>query len=79
MQWAWCKLARVEGGVCYIPHEKMAQYLGAASEGTRALNLLKKREKQLQELEQIKQKIKEVVCSKIGLIKLCMKIFRTQQ
>ena len=38
----------------------MAQYKGAASEGTRAVNLLKKREKQREELEKIKQKISEV-------------------
>ena len=38
----------------------MAQYKGAASEGTRAVNLLKRREKQREELEKIKQKISEV-------------------
>ena len=38
----------------------MADYHGAASEGTRAQNLMKKREKQKEELEKIKQKISEV-------------------
>lgn len=38
----------------------MAHFKGAASEGTRAVNLLKKREKQKEELEKIKQKISEV-------------------
>ena len=38
----------------------MAHYKGAASEGTRAVNLLKKREKAKEELEKIKQKISEV-------------------
>ncbi len=38
----------------------MAQYKGAASEGTRAVNLMKQREKQREELEKIKQKISEV-------------------
>ena len=44
------------GVVC----NKMAHFKGAASEGTRAANLLKKREKQKEELEKIKQKISEV-------------------
>ncbi len=38
----------------------MAHYKGAASEGTRAVNLLKRREKAKEELEKIKQKISEV-------------------
>lgn len=38
----------------------MAHYKGAASEGARAANLLKKREKQKEELEKLKQKISEV-------------------
>ena len=38
----------------------MAQYKGAASEGARAMNLMKKREQQRQELEKMKQKIAEV-------------------
>lgn len=38
----------------------MAHYKGAASEGTRAVNLLKKREKAKEELERLKQKISEV-------------------
>lgn len=37
----------------------MAQYKGAASEGARAMNLMKKREQQRQELEKMKQKIAE--------------------
>ena len=40
--------------------EKMAHYKGAASEGNRAVNLLKKREKQKEELELLKKKIAEV-------------------
>lgn len=39
----------------------MAQYKGAASEGTRAANLMKKREKEREELEMRKQKISEVI------------------
>ena len=39
----------------------MAHYKGAASEGTRAANLLKKREKRKEEFERMKQKISEVV------------------
>ena len=38
----------------------MAHYKGAASEGTRAANLLKKREQRKEELEKLKQKIAEV-------------------
>lgn len=38
----------------------MAHYKGAASEGTRAVNLLKKREKAKEELERLKQKISDV-------------------
>ena len=38
----------------------MAHYKGAASEGTRAVNLLKKRERAREELERMKQKISEV-------------------
>ena len=38
----------------------MAHYKGAASEGTRAVNLLKKRERAREELEKLKQKISEV-------------------
>lgn len=38
----------------------MAHYKGAASEGNRAVNLLKKREKQKEELELLKKKIAEV-------------------
>ena len=43
----------------------MAHYKGAASEGTRAMNLMKKREKQREELERLKQKISEVWLRKI--------------
>ena len=38
----------------------MAQYKGAASEGNRAANLMKKRERQKEELELLKKKIAEV-------------------
>ncbi|CAB1437341.1 unnamed protein product [Pleuronectes platessa] len=37
----------------------MAQYKGAASEGGRAMQLMKKREKEREQLEQLKQKIAE--------------------
>ena len=38
----------------------MAHYKGAASEGNRAAQLMKKREKAKEELEKLKQKISEV-------------------
>ena len=38
----------------------MAHYKGAASEGNRAANLMKKREKQKEEIELLKKKIAEV-------------------
>lgn len=38
----------------------MAQYKGAASEGNRAANLMKKRERAREELELMKMKISEV-------------------
>ena len=38
----------------------MTDFRGAASEGTRAANLIKKREKQREELERLKKKIQEV-------------------
>ena len=38
----------------------MAHYKGAASEGNRAAQLMKKREKAKEELERLKQKISEV-------------------
>lgn len=38
----------------------MAQYKGAASEAGRAMQLMKKREKEREQLEQLKQKIAEV-------------------
>ena len=44
-----------------VASNKMAHYKGAASEGTRAVNLLKRREKQREELEKLKQKISEVL------------------
>ena len=52
----------------------MAQYKGAASEGTRATNLMKQREKQREELEKIKQKISEVkrCIENVRLIFLCL-------
>lgn len=42
----------------------MAQYKGAAREGQRAAHLMKKREKQKEELELLKKKIADV-CYKI--------------
>lgn len=44
----------------------MAQYKGAASEGGRAANLIKKRQKELEEIEAKKRKIEEEM--KIGSI-----------
>lgn len=41
----------------------MTDYRGAASEGNRAANLMKKRAKQKEELELLKQKIAEVSCA----------------
>lgn len=38
----------------------MAHYKGAASEGNRAANLIKKRERQKEELEVLKKKIADV-------------------
>ena len=38
----------------------MAHYKGAASEGTRAANLIKKREKKKEEFDLLKQRIQEV-------------------
>ena len=38
----------------------MAHYKGAASEGSRAVNLMKQRERQKEELELLKKKIAEV-------------------
>ena len=38
----------------------MAQYKGAAKEGARAMALLKRREKQKEEMEALKKKIEEV-------------------
>ena len=40
--------------------KNMAHYKGAASEGNRAAQLMKKREKAKEELERLKQKISEV-------------------
>lgn len=45
----------------------MAQYKGAASEAGRAMQLIKKREKEREQLEQLKLKIAEV-CSVTTLI-----------
>lgn len=42
----------------------MAHYKGAASEGNRAAQLMKKREKAKEELERLKQKISEVCTTK---------------
>ena len=42
----------------------MAHYKGAASEGTRAQNLLKKREKAKEEFESLRRKIEDVSCSR---------------
>ena len=42
----------------------MAHYKGAASEGTRAQNLLKKREKAKEEFESLRKKIEDVSCSR---------------
>lgn len=44
----------------YTVTKKMAHYKGAASEGTRAVNLMKRRERAREELERMKQKISEV-------------------
>ena len=44
----------------------MAHYKGAASEGNRAAQLMKRREKAKEELERLKQKISEV-CTTIQL------------
>ena len=43
---------------------KMAHYKGAASEGTRAQNLLKKREKAKEEFESLRKRIEDVSCSR---------------
>lgn len=43
----------------------MAQYKGAASEAGRAMQLMKKREKEREQLEQLKQKIAEV-CQRLN-------------
>ena len=48
----------------------MAHYKGSASEGNRAANLIKKREKQREELERMKQKIAEV-CIKTSNTTIC--------
>lgn len=49
------KLSKVSQSV-----SRMAHYKGAASEGNRAANLIKKREKAKEEMEKMKQKISEV-------------------
>lgn len=43
----------------------MAFFKGAASEGARAASLLKKREKEREELEKMKQKISEVLIGRL--------------
>ncbi len=45
---------------CEVFLDVMAQYKGAASEGNRAANLLKQRERAKEELERMKMKIAEV-------------------
>jgi hypothetical protein len=45
-----------------VSKSKMAQYKGAAREGQRAAHLMKKREKQKEELELLKKKIADVCC-----------------
>lgn len=49
----------------------MAQYKGAASEAGRAMQLMKKREKEREHLEQLKQKIAEV-CNLVPQIITCL-------
>ena len=52
--------------VCHFQKQErssMAHYKGAASEGTRAVNLMKRREKAKEELEKMKQRISEVSLS----------------
>lgn len=50
----------------------MADYHGAASEGARAQNLMKKREKQREEIEKLKQKIADVSISEYGAQNVCI-------
>jgi hypothetical protein len=56
----------------------MAQYKGAAREGQRAAHLMKKREKQKEELELLKKKIADVCCRLIVVVLfacLCTKLY----
>lgn len=46
----------------------MAQYKGAASEAGRAMQLTKKREREREQLEQLKKKIAEVIYNKSNVI-----------
>lgn len=58
----------------------MAQYKGAASEAGRAMQLMKKREREREQLEQLKAKIAEVcfeiLCESCGSIKTTFHIIR---
>ena len=59
---------------CSKPHPytaDMAHYKGAASEGNRAVNLMKKREKAKEELERMKMKISEARNLKNPCFKSC--------
>lgn len=53
----------------------MAQYKGAASEAGRAMQLMKKREKEREQLEQLKQKIAEVRLHQTLLFALSLVLF----
>jgi len=51
---------RIDCGLKFIFLEVMAHYKGAASEGNRAVTLLKKREQAREEFEFMKKRISEV-------------------
>ena len=53
----------------------MAQYKGAAREGQRAAHLMKKREKQKEELELLKKKIADV-CYGLNVLADCPEHFQ---
>ena len=57
----------------------MAQYKGAAREGQRAAHLMKKREKQKEELELLKKKIADVGCVLNVLGFICMFLYKVVQ
>ena len=57
--WVWL--------ILNTPTPSMAHFKGAPSEGARAVSLLKKREKEREELEKMKQKIAEVN-NELGII-----------